>query len=60
MWADLIENGEVKIVAPIKGATGFGYIWTDETREEAQHPKNQEILQKVKALVKEGTYRIVA
>ena len=33
MWADLIENGEVKIVAPIKGATGFGYIWTDETRE---------------------------
>lgn len=59
MWADLIENGEVKIIAPIKEPTGFGAMWADETREEAQRPKYQEILQTIKQYLMIGTHRVV-
>ena len=59
--ADLVEKGELKIIAPIKGTgEGLGAIWADETREEAQRPKYKEILIRVKELLSNGSYRIVS
>ena len=59
MWADLIEKGEVKIIAPIKESKELGAMWADETREEAQRPKYQEILKAIKDNLQKGTHRIV-
>ena len=59
MWADLIEKGEVKIIAPIKKPKELGAMWADETREEAQRPKYQEILKAIKDNLQKGTHRIV-
>ena len=59
-WADLIESGEVKIVAPTKGSgSGLNYIWTDETREEAQREGYKQGDSYVKSIIANGTYRIV-
>ena len=58
--ADLIEKGELKIVAPIKEPTELSTMWADETREEAQRPKYKEILIRVKELLSNGSYRIVS
>ena len=59
--ADLIEKGELKIVAPTKELGPLGAIWTDETRKEAQNPKylrlKTEIIDK---LISEKGYRIVS
>ena len=59
-WADLIESGEVKIVAPTQGSgSGLNYIWTDETREEAQREGYKQGDSYVKSVIANGTYRIV-
>ena len=58
--ADLIERGELKIVAPIKDTIGVGSIWTDDTREEAQHPKYKENKKLFMQWVQNGTHRIVS
>lgn len=59
-WADLIESGEVKIVAPTKGSgSGLNYIWADETREEAQREGYKQGDSYVKSIIANGTYRIV-
>ena len=59
--ADLIEKGELKIVAPVKEQGPCSAIWTDETREEAQNPLylklKEEILDR---LISEKRYRIVS
>ena len=57
--ADLIERGEWKIVAPVKELTGLTAMWADNTREEAQNPRYQEILRLQTELVAKGDYRIV-
>ncbi|WP_394977167.1 hypothetical protein [uncultured Helicobacter sp.] len=57
--ADLIERGELKIVAPIKETGPGGLLWADETREEAQNAtylKLKEILEKNLGI---GTHRVV-
>ncbi|WP_394977161.1 hypothetical protein [uncultured Helicobacter sp.] len=62
MWADLIERGEVQLLAPTKETTGFGVMWADENREEAQHPNYKEALLKfdVAKAIKNGSYRIIS
>lgn len=43
--ADLIEKGDIKIVAPTKdGNRGLSFVWTDENREEARNPLYSQIL----------------
>lgn len=58
--ADLIESGELKIVASIKEPTGFGVIWADNTREEAQNPREKEVLKLVNEYVLKGSHRIIS
>lgn len=57
--ADLIESGELKIVAPVKEPTGLSAMWADNTREEAQNKRYQEILKINQENIKNGSYRIV-
>ena len=57
--ADLLESGELKIVAPINGATGIGLIWTDENREEAKNPTYLELKKLLDGFLNEKTYRVV-
>ena len=60
MWADLIENGEAFVIAPTQGAgVGLGFIWADETREEAQREGYKKGIDAAKAAIKNGTYRII-
>lgn len=43
--ADLIEKGDIKIVAPTKdGNRGLSFVWTDKNREEARNPLYSQIL----------------
>ena len=58
-WADLIESGEIKLYAPTKEATGFYYLWVDETREEAQREGYQSSLPKVLEVIRNDGYRAV-
>ena len=58
--ADLIERGELKIVAPIKEPTGLSAMWADDTREEAQNPRYREILKINLASIADGSYRVVS
>lgn len=57
--ANLIESGELKIVAPVKEPTGLSAMWADNTREEAQNKRYQEILKINQENIKNGSYRIV-
>ena len=59
MWADLIENGEIKLYAPIKEATGFLYLWVDDTRIEAQRKGYRDSLPKVMEVINGGGYRAI-
>ena len=55
MWADLIENGEAFVIAPTQGAgVGLGFIWADETREEAQREGYKKVSMQQKQLSKMG------
>lgn len=58
--ADIIERGELKIVAPCKGMGALGAIWTDNDREEAQNPTYRELFNLLMTKVKQGDFRIVA
>lgn len=66
-WADLIESGEVKIVAPthLTPTTngeqhGLAYMWADETREEAQRPAYRDTMpQFLKERVEKSFYRVI-
>ena len=47
--ADLLENGDLRLVAPTKNLGPISAIWSDENREEAKNPtylKLREILDK--------------
>lgn len=57
--ADLLERGELKIVAPTNGATGIGLIWTDENREEAKNPTYLKLKKLLDGFLNEKTYRVV-
>ena len=59
MWADLIEKGEVKIIAPIKESKELGAMWADETREETKHPLYQQGLSVVKQYLANKTHRVI-
>lgn len=59
MWADLIENGEIKLYTPIKEATGFLYLWVDDTRIEAQRKGYRDSLPKVMEVINGGGYRAI-
>ena len=60
MWADLIERGEVKIVAPTKEVKyGLLYMWVDNNRKEAQRGTYQQNLPLLKQEISNGSYRIV-
>ena len=60
MWADLIERGEIKLLAPLKEPTGISVMWADETREEVQREGYKVMIEKFKKEVEKGTYRIVS
>ena len=59
--ADLIESGELKVIAPTKEQGPLGAIWVDNEREEAKNPMylrlKTEIVDK---LISEKGYRIVS
>ncbi|MCI6312596.1 MAG: hypothetical protein MR591_02215 [Helicobacter sp.] len=57
--ADLIEKGELQIVAPLQNPTGFILIWADETREETKHPLYQQGLSVVKQYLANKTHRVI-
>ena len=59
MWADFIENGEIKLYAPTKEATGFLYLWVDDTRIEAQRKGYRDSLPKVMEVINGGGYRAI-
>lgn len=58
--ADLLERGELRLVAPTKNLGPLGAIWADETREEAQDSVYLRLKTEVidRLLAEEG-YRIV-
>ncbi|RDU53938.1 hypothetical protein CQA49_05930 [Helicobacter sp. MIT 00-7814] len=60
--ADLIESGELKILAPLDGYNkdGLGVMWTDENREEAKHPIYLQGLEIFKEHIKNKKYRVVS
>ena len=58
-WADLIESGEVRLLAPLKEPTGFGPLWANENREEAQKEAYKEMLKRAKQDIEEGKYRVI-
>ena len=58
--ADLLERGDLRLVAPTQTLGPAGAIWTDENREEAKNPtylKLKEILDKD---ISKGTHRVVS
>ena len=59
MWADYLERGELKLLAPLKEPTGIAFMWVDETREEAQREGYKVMIEKFKKEVERGTYRVV-
>ena len=58
--ADLLESGDLRLVAPTKNLGPLGAIWADETREEAQDSVYLRLKTEVidRLLAEEG-YRIV-
>ncbi|MDD7346750.1 hypothetical protein, partial [Helicobacter sp.] len=46
MWADYLERGELKLLAPLKEPTGIAFMWVDETREEAQREGYKVMIEK--------------
>ena len=60
MWADYLERGELKLLAPLKEPTGIAFMWVNETREEAQREGYKVMIEKFKKEVERGTYRVVS
>ncbi len=58
--ADLIERGELKIVAPTKEGKGIGLIWADTAREEAKNPRYIDLKTLLDELVSNGHYRVIS
>lgn len=56
--ADLIENGEIKIIE-LRSLGLVTFKWTDETREEAKHPAYIELQKANQEDMRKGEYRII-